>query len=147
MSSTTQWQIVATPKDTTLSEHDFVCIVDKRGNIISRNLEVASIAHSGNISTLTLDAHTPDTYDSTIQVGHYVIGGKNATSHSSFDSSVERYLIAYAAWKILKRDSSIDSQEAMTELNRMAREIVDSYALINDDLQFIPEINDFNDWS
>lgn len=59
----------------------------------------------------------------------------------------ERYIIAYTEWKILKRDSSVDSTEAMSELLQMQKEIVDSYKHINDDVQMIPEINQFDDWS
>lgn len=128
---------------TSLNEHDYICIVDKTGKMIARNLAISSLGSS----TITLEAYTPDVNDSTIKTGHYIVGGKNTSTHGSFDSSVERYLLAYCAWKILKRDSSVDSAEAMTELNRMAREIVDSYGLISDDLQLIPQLNDFEDWS
>ena len=56
-------------------------------------------------------------------------------------------MIAYCAWKILKRDSSVDSQEALTELTMMARDIVSSYGAISDDVKLIPELNSWDDWS
>ena len=59
----------------------------------------------------------------------------------------ERYLLAYVEWKLLKRDSSVDSAEAMQELATMEAEIVNSYKHINDDVQTIPEINQWDDWS
>lgn len=142
-SSLTTWSLSTSIVDTSLNEHNYICIVDKTGKMIARNLAISSLGST----SITLEAYTPDVNDSTIKTGHYIVGGKNTSTHGSFDSSVERYLIAYCAWKILKRDSSVDSSEAMTELNRMAREIVDSYGLISDDLQLIPQLNDFEDWS
>jgi hypothetical protein len=56
-------------------------------------------------------------------------------------------LIAYAAFKILKRDSSVDSAEAAQELSAMIQEIVSSYSLITDDVEFIPQLNSWEDWS
>lgn len=144
VSSQSSWNIVLTAPDiSSLEEHEYICIVDRKGKSIARNLVVTNIVSD----TITLEAYTPSSYDSTIEQGHYVVGGKNTNTHGSFDSSVERYLIAYCAWKILKRDSSMDSTEAAQELSRMASEIVDSYALISDDVEFIPQLNDFDDWS
>lgn len=59
----------------------------------------------------------------------------------------ERYLLAYVEWKLLKRDSSVDSAEALQELNTMEQDIVKSYRHINDDVQIIPNINHWDDWS
>jgi len=139
-----------------LQNYDYICIVDKKGNQILKNLEF-------NPTVNTIEIIDPDTQavtdvyfniileasDSVVEIpsGSYLVAGENSTSHSNFDDSVERYLIAYCAWKILKRDSSMDSNEAIQELSRMSREIVDSYGLISDDLQLIPQLNDFEDWS
>ena len=143
-STTSNWNISITNSDpTSLEEHDYICIVNKKGRVIARNIELIS----ATASQLTLGPYTPDTFDSTIDTNHYVVGGLNTSTHGSFDNSVERYLIAYCAWKILKRDSSIDSTEASTEINMMARDIVASYGMVNDDLQLIPQLNDFDDWS
>tara|TARA_Y100000034_G_C6738237_1_gene327439 strand:- start:30 stop:755 length:726 start_codon:yes stop_codon:yes gene_type:complete len=59
----------------------------------------------------------------------------------------ERYLISYVEWKILKRDSSVDSGEAEKELFALEGDIVKSYRNINDDVQTIPIINTWDDWS
>lgn len=125
-----------------LQEHEYVCVVDKLGNTIAKNLPIESIS----LSNLVIGPHTPASEDMSIENGHYIVGGRDTSTHGDFDRSVERYLIAYCAWKILKRDSSIDSAEAIQELNMMASEIIKSYAVINDDLQTIPEINDWDDW-
>jgi hypothetical protein len=54
----------------------------------------------------------------------------------------ERYIEQFCVYKILKRDSSVDSQEALTELGLLEEEIVDSYKEIPNDVTSIPEINE-----
>ena len=144
LSSTSSWYIKILDADpTSLSEHEHVCIVDKKGKVIAKNLPVNNVSST----RVTLDAHTSDEDDSTIQAGHYVVGGEDTSTHGDFDRSVERYIIAYCAWKILKRDSSIDSQEAIAELSLMAKDIVASYGAVSDDVRLIPELNTWDDWS
>lgn len=132
-----------------LALHDYVCIVDKEGKNIIKNIEI-NIDETENItsSKIKCKAHTVETGEPTvIPVGSYIVGGKDTTTHSELGIEVERYLLAYCAWKILKRDSSVDSGEALQELTAMAQEIVKSYALITDDIQLIPDINSRDDWS
>tara|TARA_Y100000813_G_scaffold198003_1_gene184671 strand:+ start:4313 stop:5263 length:951 start_codon:yes stop_codon:yes gene_type:complete len=127
-----------------LSKHDFICIVDKEGRSLVKNIEITA----SGLSSITCNAHTLDIGESAnIPVGAFVVGGKDTTTHSELDISVERYLIAYAAWKILKRDSSVDSVEAAEELAMMLKEIVKSYAMVSDDIQFVPQLNSWDDWS
>lgn len=83
----------------------------------------------------------------TEHTGSYFMPGNNSTFIPQLDSSIIRYLISYCNWKILKRDSSVDSQEAMQELSLMVQEIVSSYANISDDIQLIPQLNSWDDWS
>lgn len=128
--------------------HDYICIVDKEGKNIVKNIEIDLDTTLTNTFQITCNPHTISTGESSIiPAGSYIVGGKNTTTHSELGIEVERYLIAYCAWKILKRDSSVDSQEAMQELTLMAQEIVKSYALITDDVQLIPDINSRDDWS
>tara|TARA_B100000902_G_C27297861_1_gene911060 strand:+ start:328 stop:1281 length:954 start_codon:yes stop_codon:yes gene_type:complete len=127
-----------------LSKHDYICIVDKEGNSLVKNIEITNVS----LSEISCVGHTLDTGESaTVPRGSYIVGGKDTTTHSELDISVERYLIAYCAWKILKRDSSVDSTEAAEELAMMLREIVKSYAMISDDIQLIPQLNSWDDWS
>jgi hypothetical protein len=144
VSSTGSWFIDISEVDVeALSEEEYVCVVDKQGKTIVKNIPVKNV--SGN--RITLEAHTLQAEDSSILQNHYIVGGLDTSTHGDFDRSVERYMIAYCAWKILKRDSSVDSTEAMTELSRMAQEIVESYAAVSDDVSLIPELNSWDDWS
>ena len=127
-----------------LAKHDYICIVDKEGKSLVKNIEISSV----DFNTIVCTGHTLGSDESaTIPAGSFVVGGKDTTTHSELDISVERYLIAYCAWKILKRDSSVDSAEAADELSMMLKEIVKSYAMISDDIQYIPQLNSWDDWS
>lgn len=138
------WGISAKTVDVaSLQEHEYICIVDKRGNTIAKNIPLKSVSDT----LIVAEAHSLSEEDSTIKSGHFIVGGQDSNSHGDFDRSVERYMISYCAWKILKRDSSIDSTEAVQELSMMAREIVESYAAVSDDVRLIPELNSWDDWS
>tara|TARA_B100000131_G_scaffold294339_1_gene310371 strand:+ start:2343 stop:3392 length:1050 start_codon:yes stop_codon:yes gene_type:complete len=158
-----------------LREHDYISVVDAEGKSIVKNIKVASEGAcllnfetrttksncenaggtwetSGVQNTyIVCEPHTIDTNAgetaTSIPEGAYLIGGRDSSSHSELPRSVERYLIAYCSWKILKRDSSVDSAEAQVELAALAQEIINSYALISDDVQFIPQLNSWDDWS
>lgn len=127
---------------TDLTEHQYICIVDKDGNMKMKNIPLSTVV---DVNSLILGSHTAEEGES-ISVGDYVVGGKDTTTHSELPRNVERYLIAYCAWKILKRDSSVDSQEAVQELLQMENDIVESYAVISDDVQYIPLINE-EEWT
>lgn len=154
ISSSDQWTIsldntTLTTDRASLLEHEYICIVDKHGKSILENIPLADINTVG--TTMTLDAHTIDSENgesaSDLAVGQFIVGGKDTTTHGDLPRSIERYLISYCAWKVLKRDSSVDSNEAIQELTQMEIEIIESYALISDDVQFIPQLNSWNDWS
>ena len=123
-----------------LQEHDYICVVDKEGKTILANIPLEQA--SGN--QLSLGAVSSVT---SIPAGSFIVGGKDSSTHGDFDRSVERYIISYCAWKILKRDSSVDSVEATQELERMKSEIIKTYAMISDDIQMIPQLNSWEDWS
>ena len=126
-----------------LSNYDYFCIVDKEGRFVIKNIEIDTIS----FNEVICKPHTLDTGEPfVIPVGSYIVGGKDTTSHSELGIETERYLISYCAWKILKRDSSVDSQEAMAELQQMAQEIVNSYKVITDDVSFIPDLNSQDRW-
>ncbi len=152
ISSSGTWTITLdnanlTTKLDSFKEHDYICIVDKEGKSIVKNIPFDYSASNPSSQLITLSAHTVGTEDSSILDGHYIVGGKDTTTHGDLPRSVERYLIAYCAWKILKRDSSVDSTEAQTELQGIAQEIVNSYALISDDIQYVPQLTSWDDWS
>jgi hypothetical protein len=115
-------------------------IVDKNGIIKMKNIPYDAISTVTGVVTITSGFEFES--GETITVGDYVCSGKNSTTHSELPQSIERYLIAYADFKVLKRDSSVDSTEALQELSEMESEIVSAYADILDDIYEVPLIND-----
>ena len=114
------------------------------------NILLSSIDSSVSYAA-TLTPDSTHTYESgeTIAVGDYVVSGAYTSTHPELGEEVERYLQSYAVWKVLKRDSSVDSTEAIQELGEIEADILASYADLGDDIQEIPVINnddDFNDW-
>jgi len=121
-----------------LDKYRHITIVDKNGEIQMENIEVDDI--DGATGVVTVASGFVYSTGETIAVGDYVLAGPHASTHLDFPDSVERYLIAYCAWKIMKRDSSTDSIEQTQELLEMESEIIASYADIDDDITPIPEI-------
>ena len=127
-----------------VAKDNFLCVVDRAGNIKMKNIEYDSISGTTGVVTLTSN-HTYESGES-IAVGDYIVVGKYTSTHSELPDHVERYLMAYAAWKLLKRDSSADYSEQESELGQMESEIVDTFAGIDDDVYQIPEINEDEMW-
>jgi len=137
----------ATVDSTQLSKDSRFSVVDKYGNIKMENVLLSAIDSSASYdATLTVDSSFTFDSDETVTVGDYIVAGPYTTTHFELGDEVERYVHAYSEWKVLKRDSSVDSQEAFMELAEMERDIVDSFADISDDIVEVPLINDSEDW-
>jgi hypothetical protein len=122
-------------------------VVDKYGNIKMENVLLSGITTSASYdATLTVDSSFTYATGESIAVDDYIVSGPYSTTHFELGDEVERYIQLYTEWKILKRDSSIDSQEAIQELAQIEEDIIASYAEISDDILEIPEINE-DDWS
>lgn len=123
-------------------------VVDKYGNIKMENVLFASLSSSASYdATVDVDASFEFATGETIAVNDYIVGGAFTTTHlqDEVGPEVERYLQEYVNYKILQRDSSVDSQEAFQILAEIERDIIDSYADISDDVLMIPQIN-ADDW-
>lgn len=133
--------------DTTeLDKWTRISIVDEEGNVKMSNIKVTDV--DGSTGVVTVDSSF--TYESgeTIAVGNYVVAGDYSSTHSQLDEMVERYVIAYATFKILQRDSNItDLQVQQNILMEMEDEIIQSYSEMSDDIMEIPTIiSEDDDW-
>jgi hypothetical protein len=127
-----------------IQKYNFFCIVDKNG--VQKMTCIPYDSIDTTTGDVTIEAGFQFDNGETIEVGDYLVPGKNSTTHSEFPGSVERYLIAYAGWKILRRDSSVDFQDQQLELQEMEAEIVAAYADLLDDIYEVPLVNDDIDW-
>lgn len=127
---------------TGLADADYICVVDRYGNFLMQDLIVSSY----NSGTFVLSIDTSFIYNvgETLPNGSYITIGKFTTTHPQLNDFCERYYVAYSTWKVLKRDSNIDSQEQQQELQLMEQEIVDSYTQLDADTDIIPMIS--SDW-
>lgn len=136
-----------TVDSTELQKYNFFTVVDKYGSIKMDNIQLSSLDSSANYD-ITVTPDSTFTYSSgeSISVDDYIVAGRYASTHFQLPESVERYVRAYAEWKVLKRDSSVDSSEALQELAEMEAGIVASYAELSDDIRTIPDIADDESW-
>lgn len=124
-----------------LQAAEYVCIVDNYGNIKMRNLPLLSIDSA--LGTLNIDPAFTFQDGETISVGDYIVIGKDTSTHSELERNCERYLLTYAAWRLMRRDSSVDAPEENNELTTMENEIAAAYAEVNDDIIEIPIIQEW----
>jgi len=129
----------------TLLEDNYLTICDRDGKPTMRNIPIDAI--DAGTGVVTVSAGFTYEEGESISVGAYPVSGKDARTHSELPRMCERYLIAYASWKILKRDSSVDFAEQQSELLQMENDIVNSFADIDDDVHFVPTLNHWSDWS
>jgi hypothetical protein len=129
---------VTDPNEYNLNE--YISVVDADGNI---KMKAIKIDGSLNTSTGAVPVRSDFVYESgeTIAVNNYVVFGKNASTHQlDLDESVESFLRAYAAYKIMRMDSNTDSVEQAAELGSMRDMILLSYSKPNENLILVPEV-------
>ena len=121
-----------------LSSEEYLTVVDRLGNMKMAKVLIDGVASNG---VVTVDSSF--VYDSgeTIEVGDYVTRGNNSTTHSMLSDICERYLVSYMNWKILKRDSSVDSEEQERELSGIESDILNMYSEPDSTHDGIPIIN------
>lgn len=115
----------------TLEDFDFITVVDKAGNIKMNNIPLDSYDETTGVITVVSGFNR--TTGQTISAGDYILGGSNSSTHSQLPQTCQRYLIAYASWKILKRDSMVDSKDQAREITEMLKEIVNSFREVTED--------------
>jgi hypothetical protein len=127
-----------------LSKWTRVSIVDEEGNVKMKNIKVTNV--DGSTGVVSVDPSFSYEDGETIGVGNYIVEGSYSSTHVLLDEMVERYLIAYATFKILQRDSNItDLQVQQNVLLEMESEIAEAYAEISDDIMEIPQIISYDD--
>lgn len=121
-------------KLTSLTIGDYICIVDKDGEILAKNIPVTS----STTTAITIPSHTLGSGES-IPTGSFVVIGRDTTTHSSLADNLERYLMAFAEARIFELDSSPElSKSRFIEYKQIEGDILDSFADLNRDIENIP---------
>lgn len=125
------------------TENDYLCVVSSTGTVKAAGIAYTAVS---NVGVVTLDGNYTLQTGETAAAGDYIVLGQYATTHSELTDDCERYLLAYTAWKVYKRDSNDDFGPQQQELGAMREQILDNYAELNLDIEYTPQVNDFYDW-
>jgi len=118
----------------TLVNNYYASVVSKTGQQKMRKLPILDINTTTGV--VTLDSFNFSDGES-IAAGDYLVSGKNACNVSELPDYCEDYLINYTIWKILRRDSSVDSAEQGAELQKMEEDIITLFANIDENQKHI----------
>lgn len=124
-------------------ENDSLSVITSTGVTKAAGIKYASVSAIGAV---TLDGNHTLATGETATAGDYIVLGDYATTNSELPEDCERYLMAYTAWKVYKRDSNDDYGPQQQELAAMREQIIDNYAELNLDIDYTPQVNDFYDW-
>ena len=124
----------------TILRDNFITVVDELGEIKMSNIRITGI----DTVTGAVTIHPSHNFDleESITSGDIIVSGKYSSIASPIDDSIERYIIAYAGFKILQRDGSQEASTQVQVMQNMLQEIVDSYAVLDDDIDYIPDIDE-----
>lgn len=131
------------------SNHNYITIVDRLGNIKMQGIFAASNGITGADPTYTFNVDSSFTYEDgeTIDVDDYLVFGEYASTHHELDEQVERFLTQWVIWKLFKRDSSqADTAAIEGELKSIEDDIIDSYKGIDEGLVTQPVIYNWEGW-
>lgn len=127
-----------------VEDAEYICVVNRRGELKMLNIPVDNIDTSTGVVTVSSGFNYVQ--GETISSGDYIVVGEDSSTHSQLPRTCERYLLAYAAWKLLKRDSSADFAEQQQELLAMEDDIVNSFSDVDEDYARIPVLSSFDYW-
>lgn len=124
----------------------YFTVIDSLGNVKCNSVRFDNIDTSSGLVTINSSYSKDDS--ETIESGDFLVAGRSASTHidTNLTDMCERYIEAFCIYKIFKRDSSIDSEEQLIELQALEKEIVDSYKEILHDVYYIPLINRDEIW-
>lgn len=134
--------------DSALSDTSFYISICSADGTVAKYARLVDSYDSGT-RVLTLNTGTPLTVaEAAAAPGSFVTLGNRSSTHCRFPDGTpaddfEKYLIAYATWKILKKDSSSDAEGAGNELSIIESDIMKNIVAVTKDAQQVPVI----DWS
>jgi hypothetical protein len=119
---------------------DYVCIVDKNGNILMKDLPVESY-DDGVTKTLNIDSSFVAATGETLPANAFVVFGKNTTTHSLLPIAAKKCLLTFVELRTQMADSNSDAVETSPIMQALVRDLLDSIAELEEDIWQIPIIN------
>jgi hypothetical protein len=132
-----------TKDDLTGGYVEYICTVNASGTQQAVALPVSSFNATTGVLTFasgTLAADYPG-----ISAGinsHYVVFGKNASTHSSLPQVARRYLVEYAAARVMIRDANALEAALTSQLMQgIEKDVLDAYATLEEDTFQVPVLD------
>lgn len=118
---------------TEINTQNYLCVVDKFGNVKASNILYDSCNSSGVFTISPFDLGT-----STIAVGDYILVGENCVNKPDWaDEIVEGYLIKHMVYEAKYGDSSAWTDQARADMNSYVQKLSNSFATLSDDVSQI----------
>jgi len=125
------------PDDLTTAT-EYICVSDKFGNVMLRNVVVDNVAGATITSVDALTTYLVGSYVLADTVGGYITIGKYSTTHSKMPEFCERYLLTYLQKRLLNKQSSNNSLVEDDELKSIEADILLSFGQPTEDVYEIP---------
>lgn len=118
---------------TEINSQNYLCVVDKFGNVKASNILYDSCSSSGvfTISSFNLGSET-------FATGDYILIGKNTTNLPEWAPICEGYLIKHAVYEAKYGDSSSWTAQATADMNAYFQKLSSSFSMLTDDVTDIP---------
>lgn len=114
-----------TQDDDALSTCEYVCVVDRTGAILMRNVPIDS--YDASTFTLTM-SHTFEVGE-TAPVGAFIVAKPDCSTHSFLPNFMESFYTEFMKMRAYEAQSSIDLESAASPFVRMLAKLVDVYGL------------------
>lgn len=124
-----------------LIDTDFVCIVDKDGEMVAEGVEIDSYNTTSGVISVAASYTLP--VGTVISAGDYVVVGDYTSTHSEFPDFCIPYLMAYVKLAIYKDIGHQDISSAASELQEQAAIITSVFESANTDITEIPQIDPY----
>lgn len=122
-----------------LLEENYLCIVDKFGQVKMQGIPVSAIDTS--TGAVTIDAGFVFETGETIAAGDFAVRGKYASTHSQLPDVCEKYLLEYGNTRILMRDSSTDADSIAQILAKVQATLQTAFAEPDSDPDYVPVLD------
>lgn len=124
------------------SEAGYLCVRSFFGDVRARNITYLAFATGTGVVTLSPGSQPLDTGES-VPVSAPVTVGRDTTQFSTLPVECERYLIAFAAKRMMDQNSSDGSVSEDSEVRNIADEIISNFSPITADIESIPILDPY----